>query len=168
VIYTCKQHVTEEAGAMIRIEEFFAVTMTAIYHVQSKKPEYGIARCIASVDSSNEVAVGQVLEGGDMVAICDCLTVYFPTGQDDGSERKIQEVSTKYWGESSSNIVALFATKGEAMTCLGSCGLELCDPRWAEKTLSIVNAIGNDHPVFEVCRNPILILPLLKGSLSLQ
>lgn len=145
------------------ISEFYAVTMTSLYHVKEKgeddKPE---VRKILKKDKSR-VRIGQKLTGGTMVGICKWLMVYIPEGHgwlspQTSYERKIEKVNTQWWRGHTSSIVALFMDKTKAEECLASNDLKPCDPRWIEETKIVLDAIGDNHPVFEICHWPGLAL----------
>ena len=147
------------------LKRFFAVTEMSVYEIKSDNKAGGspeVKKIIQRGESS--VSVGQCLEGGTMVAICKFIIMYFPekygfASPMSGVERKIEMVSTQYWGGCTSNVVALFKTKKEAQACSESADLQPCDPRWIKETKGVLDAIGKNHPKFEVCRYNGLALP---------
>jgi len=146
------------------LNEFYAVTMTSAYHVKDADEKgMPIVEKIA-LKTVSPTSVGQRLTGGSMVAICKSLIMYFPekygfTHPLAGVERKIEMVNNFYWGGCTSQIVALFKTKKDALACLKRDDLNPCDSRWVEKTQEVLEAIGNSHPVFEICHFSDLALP---------
>lgn len=143
------------------LQEFFAVTGTSVYHVKAKGDDgYPVAEKIV-LRGGSDVLVGQRLENGTMVAVCNMLVAYIPEGGGITSlERRIEMVNTRWWGGHSSQIVALFLTKEEALACFEKASLFPSDPEWRTETLAVVEAIGDDHPAFYVCRYPGLCLDL--------
>jgi len=140
------------------IHEFFAVTMTSVYHVKESR---GTSPSVVKValKGKSSFPVGRRLRGGYMVAICKWLMVYVPEGGGIFSfERKVESVNTRWWGEQTSNIVGLFKDLEMAKRCFGSRKLKPCDPRWLASTRQVIDAIGKKHPAFEVCDYPDLRL----------
>jgi hypothetical protein len=147
-----------------KLSKFFAVTSTSIYEVKSNDGTGNpVAKKIA-LKGESLIKVGDCLRGGTMIAICEYLVVYFPEKYGfchpmTGIERRIEMVNTFYWGGRTSLIVALFKTKKEAHSCFQDTKLQPCDQRWVEQTKNVLAAIGNDHPVFEICRFKDMALP---------
>lgn len=140
------------------LNEFYAVTMTSIYHVQGNAGSVSAIKI--ALKGTSRVSVGfDLTKGhGGMIAICDCLQAYIPEGGGMTSlERRIENVNTRYWGAHSSPIVALFKDKKAAEECLDEDGKE-CDARWFESTKEVLAEIGDDHPFFYICRNPSMSL----------
>lgn len=80
-------------------------------------------------------------------------------------ERELERVSTFYWGDKTSNIVALFKDEDETIRCFESAGLKPCDPRWLLKTREVLKEIGDDHPSFYVAEMPDLaLLPRVRAA----
>ncbi len=148
------------------VQEFFVVTRTSIYQVRAIDHNRGGGPSAMKVAIRGEsaVQVGEYLEDGTHVAVCDQLTVYRPHGTGGGTERRIENVNTRYWGGHSSPIVALFATFTEAKTCLESPDLVPSDPRWAKETRVVADAIGDDHPKFYICRHSSCRMALFDGE----
>ena len=147
---------------MEKIQEFFAVTQTSVYYVQAKGSENGPAMTKIALFGKSEISVGTVLKNGNMIAICSHLIMYTPEGGGITSfERKIENVNTFYWGGRTSEIVALFKTKEEALACFVDNHLIAGSQYWARQTFQVIEEIGNDHPVFEVCHSPGMRFPLL-------
>ena len=134
------------------LKEFYAVTTTSVYHVEhNNKPNQAKATKISLIGKS-KVAVGDVFTG-PMVAICKFLQFYIPEGGGITSfQRRIEMVNTRYWLGGTSDIVGLFTERGEALNCSKQHkDLTPCDERWLDSTKKVINAIGHEHPVFEVC-----------------
>ncbi len=133
------------------LHQFYAVTSTSVYFVKdrrSKDDPRPFARKIA-LRGESEIAVGEELQCGTMIAIGKHLRTFTPKG---GGRGKIEYTSTRDHGGHSSFIVALFTAKKKAISCLAHSGLQLCDPRWIEETRKIISRIGEDHPSFDVCK----------------
>lgn len=148
------------------LKEFFAVTSShqsaSLYHVgEDDGSQYHspYAEKLA-LRGSSKVAVGERLRGREMLAICKQLVCYTPEGGGYlcSVERRIEMVNTRYWGAESSLIVALFLTEEVARQCFESSDLQPADERWLDETKMVIEAIGVDHPSFEVCRWPGLAL----------
>ena len=143
------------------LRKFYAVTGTSVYFVKdrmSKTDAVPMARKIA-LKSDSDIGVGQVLRHGTLLAITERLQMYIPEGGGITSfQRKIEKVNTRYWGGHSSDIVALFTSKEEAMKCFESDDLVPRDPRWKAETEDVLSKIGDDHPTFYVCKYPGLSL----------
>lgn len=140
------------------ITDFYATTLTSVYHVRAKDPLYPTAEKIA-LRGKSEVGVGGKLQKGTMLAVCDQLILYIPEGGGYTSfERRIEKVNSRYWGENSSPIVGLFLTATEAVDCLASADLQPADTRWLSETKNVLEVIGDDHPCIYVCHHPGLSL----------
>lgn len=141
------------------INEFYAVTRTSVYHVKDKGSDDRPEVVKIALRGSSAVPIGGKLEGGYMVAIAHGIIMYIPEGGGYSTyERRLEGVNTRYWGDSTSSIVALFKTKAAAMKCFKIGSSIRCDPRWLKQTKSVIEAIGQDHPAFEVCEYPELRL----------
>ena len=146
------------------LREFFAVTRTSIYHVKAGGPT---ATKIA-VRGPSDVALGGMLHGGTMIAICAMLVAYIPEGSGviapvSTFERRIEKVSSRYFGGHSSPIVALFFTKEEALACFREENLQDCDARFEDETRAVCDAIGEDHPDFYVCKSEGICLRIFEN-----
>ena len=142
-----------------RIQQFFAVTRTSVYHVKLKGGEANATKI--AVRGESLIRVGAIIYG-PMIAIHSRLTGYIPEGGGYTSyARRIEDVNSRYWRESTSRIVALFRTKKEAITCLAIEDTKSCDPRWEKQTLAVIEAIGDDHPNFYVSHDKDMALPLV-------
>lgn len=147
------------------LHEFYAVTITSVYLVKDKGDDgFPSAEKIA-LRGKSSFPVGYKLQGGIMIAICKGLQMYIPEGCGlttpmFKSERRIEGVTKRWWGERSSPIVALFKDRDEALKC-SECGdLQPCDSRWLEQTKAVLNEIGNDHPAFYIATMPGFALPI--------
>ncbi len=138
---------------MTPLKEFYAVTATSVYHVEYDKSKIiqALATKIA-LRGKSKVKLGKVLSG-PMLAIAKWLQFYIPEGGGLTSyERKVERVNTRYWLGNTSFVVALFFNEVEARDCLLVYdNLLPCDPRWLDSTKKVIEAIGREHPVFEVC-----------------
>jgi len=136
------------------LNEFYAVTKTSVYHVKAHSPWVASATKIA-LRGESQVAVGQDIAEGGMIAIGKGLQAYIPEKYGmshplTGFERNPLNINTRYWGWSSSWIVALFKEKEEAMSCFNDTGQQKCDPRWIDSTKQVIKEIGDGHPSFFV------------------
>ena len=146
------------------IGEFFAVTKTSIYRVIEIE-EGEVAALKIALKGDSKIPVGRDLcEGtGSMIAICDVLQAYMPEKygilhQLTGFERKLESVNTRFWGDHSGSIIALFKTQSEAEECFKLDDAKPCDARWWNKTKEVLSAIGDDHPSFYISRDLTLKL----------
>lgn len=142
------------------LKEFFAVTLTSIYHVKDSDGQYGHPSATKiALKSESKFPVGVKLKDGSMLAICQWLQMYIPEGGGITSfQRRIESVNTRYWGSGTSPIVGLFLKLEDAQNCFREKNLQPFDPRWQEKTIEVLKAIGHDHPSFEICTFPSLRL----------
>ncbi len=146
------------------LKEFFAVTKTSVYHAKAQgKNGYPSVKKIAVHGDSNSPPVGYQLQGGTMVAICKQLIVFFPekyamTSPLAGIERNIEKVNTRYWGDGTFAIIALFKTKTEALECFKVTNAKPCDSRWRKQTEEVLREIGEKHPAFSICHSQGLAL----------
>ena len=138
------------------ISEFFAVTMTSVYHVTDRKDEDNIpiVEKIA-LKGESSIPIGSRLLGGHLVGITEIgIILYYEdyspwTGAPERTQRAMQ-VNTRMWGGKTSPIVSLFLDKKEALSCLESESLEEFDSRWKKQTEEVLEVIGKDHPTFIV------------------
>lgn len=146
------------------LKEFFAVTLTSVYHVKAGMPS---AEKILGNGLPSNVPLGGQLNGGTMIAICSFLVIYYPERIDPRSsdiifERRVEYVHPTRFGGHTSNLVALFKTREEAFSCFAFKHLCVCDPRFAHHTLAVCEAIGDDHPDFYVCKEPGICLQIFE------
>ena len=139
-----------------RLHEFFAATMTSIYHVTDTKDNFGvpIVKKIHCRDPRSTLKVGEKLKNGYFVAITRMgLVLYFedPDLLEAYPSQRIQRlenVRLRYWGSKTSPVVALFLKRNDALACSEHKNLRPCDPRWREFTEEVLAAIGDRHHVF--------------------
>ena len=149
------------------LHRFYAVThspfATSVYRIQDR--ENGSSRPVVekiAIDGKSEVTVGSRLGSEPMLAIAKHLRMYLPKKRKAGTvavvetvyERRLENVPPYFHGARTSAITGLFLTKKAAMACFRTKGLRAFDPRWRRATLVVLKRIGEDHPVFEVCRHP--------------
>ncbi len=65
-----------------------------------------------------------------------------------------ESVNTMFWSGKTTSVVALFLDEKEAMSCFDSVNLRVCDQRWKEQTMQVMETIGNRHPVFRFAVMP--------------
>ncbi len=132
------------------INEFFAVTMTSVYHVYVSDEKAAVAQKIGQRSGvGSSIEVGAVLNNCVNVAITKTGLQAFRPWNGERDPAQIQ--STRYLGSHTSAIVALFLSKARAMECFATGELVQRDARFAKETNAVLAAIGRDHPVFCVC-----------------
>lgn len=140
------------------IREFYAVTMTSVYHVTDtgRNGDSPSAKKIA-LKGESSLPVGYRLEngGGRLIAICSGLLAFIPEAHGllspmTGYEREPAQVDTRWHEGNTSPIVALFETNEEAIGCFESEDLGQADPRWLESTKRVLEKIGDNHPAFVI------------------
>jgi hypothetical protein len=146
------------------LKEFYAIsTANELYHVVESRDGNGNPCAIVKIVFSKKAkrTVEKVFLGGPMLAIANWLVAYVPKGNGVASlERRFEKVNPDYWVDATPPIAALFRDKRKALACFRIENLKPHDPRWLEETRKVVRAIGTEHPVFEVCRDPFLgLLP---------
>ncbi len=153
------------------LQEFFAVTMTSVYHVSATKDERSqpIVEKIA-LRGESAIGIGNRLTGGSVVGITRLgILLYLEDYSPYSDHKRLQrpeEVNTTYWGGMTSSIVALFLDKDEALACFSELAdcicLTKCDPQWQKQTEAVLVAIGNEHPVFVISADPIMAISYQK------
>lgn len=140
------------------LQEFWAVTVgstsTSIYHVIARRgsEDPGPVATKIALAGESRVPVADELKGSMMLAITTQLQAYIPEGGGYTSfERNIESVNTRWWGDNSAPIVALFLTEAEAQDCFQQEDLQPCDSRWLAQTKEVIEKIGDDHPTITVC-----------------
>lgn len=136
-----------------KLKEFFAVTATSVYHVKADDKDYGKASIIKiALNKESAFPVGHRLERGYLISVGSWLMPYVPEGGGGYSsyQRDIGSVNTHWWGQSTSRVVALFLKKEDAMACHQSKDLKPCDERWANETIKVLRAIGENHSEFVI------------------
>jgi len=145
------------------LEEFFAITRTSVYHIRAMGDNgYPLAVKVA-LRGNSKFAVDHRLEHSGMISVGSHLISYIPerygmTSPLVGVERDISRVSTQWWGDQTSAVVALFDNEAAAMQCFNEPDLKPCDPRWIEQTRRVLNAIGDDHPTFFVPHDDLALI----------
>ncbi len=130
------------------IHEFYAVTRHSVYHVKDNDGDgFPFAEKIGG-----KSPIGKRIEGRTTIAIAKRLISYNDPSQTEGAE------AVKKLLEQTSTIVALFKDRVAALECSALNSIEPCDLRWIDQTREVVNEIGENHPTFEVCRQPNLAL----------
>ncbi|MFC1598810.1 hypothetical protein ACFL2U_02270 [Patescibacteria group bacterium] len=132
-----------------QIKEFFAVTYGGVYHVQAKKCKDGIpiVSKIQSYRENKSIGLGDRLDGGSTVGIGTIgIQLY---RQSKG--RRMEDTNTMNWGGGTSKIIGLFLDRNKAMAIKRrKKPLKDCDPRWKKDTMAVLEAIGDNHPVFVI------------------
>ncbi len=131
------------------LHEFYAVTKTSLYLVTDVKDPDGIPLVAKRLqDGSSRLECGQRLEGGSLVAVTRRGLIMFNSHPKAG--RRIEQINSNYWGGGTTGIVALFLREFEATYCFNNADFPRIssDPSWSEYTRAVLDAIGNDHPVF--------------------
>lgn len=138
--------------------EFYAVTMTSVYHVlydDEPARHLEVTKIISKRES--DLPVGYQLTGGYMLSIGKYLIMYVPEGGGITSfERRVEMVNTRYWGDKTSSVVGYFFSKEEALKCSECSDAQPCDPKWHKQSKDVLESIPKNHPVFEVCYYPDL------------
>jgi hypothetical protein len=139
----------------VNINEFYAVTLTSVYHVRALG-NYRASAVKIALKGNSQVQVGHDIAEGGMIAICRDLQGYVPEKYGfshpmTGFERRLELVNGQWWRGGTSPIVALFKTEEEATACLNSKNLRPRDPRWIDSTRRVMEEIGDAHPSFYVC-----------------
>lgn len=150
------------------VREFFAVTMTSVYHVTMEDEVTAVATKIALKGKSG-FPVGHRLSRGNMIAIGERLLAYIPEGGGLTSqvvfhERNPEMINTYYHGDMTSRVVGFFRVRDEAIECIGQPDLKPYDERWLESTRAVIAEIGDKHPTFYICRSGSLALPELVAA----
>jgi hypothetical protein len=138
-----------------QIKEFFAVTRGGVYHVQARKNRNGVPYVtkIQSYRKNKSIGIGGCLAGGSTVGIGTIgIQLY---RQSKG--RRMENTNTMNWGGGTSAIIGLFLDRKKAMSIKRrKKPLQNCDPRWKKDTLAVLQAIGDNHPVFVISTLPSL------------
>lgn len=129
------------------LHKFYAVTQTSVYLVTDKrdKNRVPLVKKIA-LKGESKIPVGGRLKEGSLVGITRFGIILY----DDIKGRDPELINIALWGGRSSPITALFLNKKQALACLNSKSLQMCDCRWQRQTKEVDEAIGKDHPVFVV------------------
>ena len=152
-----------------QLQEFFAVTLGGTYSVKANDGHGGyqpIAECIFELVGKTS-PVGRTFSG-PMMSVGVRLIEFIPEGGGITSfQRKIEKCNTVWWGEQSGRIVALFLDKEASLKCARTSGLVQEDERWLEQTKEVLQAIGEDHPTFSICRWEDLALEVAKQEVAI-
>ena len=135
------------------IHEFFAITETSVYIITDKKDENGIPTVEKiALRGKSKIPVGGKLRNGSLVGITkERILLYYESYPGHGKRLQRPEDANE-WGGGTSQIIALFLNKEEAMNCSNSQDLKAWDPRWEKQTKKVLNSIGDNHPVFVLSR----------------
>jgi hypothetical protein len=131
---------------------FYAVTRTSVYEVKALGPGQASAIKIAA-DVQSGIPVGSDIAHDGMIAVGQWLQG-FALGRGMNPHRVPGLISVRLWGDHTTSIAALFATREEAETCLEFQDRQLADRRWASQSRLILLKIGYHHPSFYVVRSP--------------
>jgi hypothetical protein len=90
-----------------------------------------------------------------MISLGNALITYIPERHGfispaTGFERRLEHVSSVWWGTSTSFVVGYFDNEEDAKECVGSDQLKMCDPRWLEGSKELLTRVGDQHPRFYV------------------
>lgn len=149
------------------LSEFFAVTETSIYQVRVKGENGYPSAVKIALRGKSRCGVGQSLGSGTMIAVGRQIISYIPekhpaVSQLTGIERNPNLINTGYWRGYTSSVVALFLEEKRAIECFNAPNPEPCDPRWIVETRQVLDAIGDNHPVFYVPTDKLALLPPIK------
>jgi hypothetical protein len=142
----------KRAPASAPLWRFYAVTRTSVYEVMALGPGQASAIKIAA-DVQTGVPVGSDIAHGGMIAVGQWLQG-FALGKGMNPYRVPGLISVRVWGDHTTSISALFATRAEAENCLEFQDRQLADPRWASSSRLILLKIGHHHSSFYVVRSP--------------
>jgi hypothetical protein len=149
------------------IHEFFAVTKTSVYIVNDNKDESGIPTVEKIIlREKSKVPVGGRLRNGKLVGITEERILLYYENYPGRGKRLQRPEDANEWGGGTSQIIALFFNKEEAMKCSDSPDLKAWDPRWEKQTKEVLNSIGDNHPVFVLSRT--LTAGLNKKSVKIR
>ncbi len=133
------------------LHEFFAVTVgRSIYEVSDRMLEGCpvVQKITGDQVRSPYIIIGGLLQNGHLVGITEFGICLFDHHPKYGNE--IDQINSRYWGGTTSGIVALFLTESEARHCLEVSDLNSFDARFLEQTKGVLEAISEEHPVFQV------------------
>lgn len=150
------------------LKEFYATTRTSVYRVEYDEKKKQAKATKVALKGESKIKIGKTMSG-PMLAVARWLQFYIPEGGGITSyERKVEKVNTGHWLDNTSNVVALFFEEVEAKDCLLIYdNLLPCDPRWLDSTKKVIDAIGREHPVFEICEyEGLRLLPQDPGKES--
>jgi hypothetical protein len=132
------------------LERIYIVTLNSVYKLSAK--DASGHPCAEKIAANKEIARGVFPIGhkitGSMVSIAPHLQFYSPE-----YGRGLEDNNTAWWGGNTSQIVALFLNKEEALFCSSQPDLRACDPRWINQTKKVLEEIGEDHPTITICHD---------------
>jgi len=143
-----------------RLHEFFAVTETSVYRVRDMLDNGGTPFVEkVSQRSPSRVDVGDRLKNGSLVAVTKRgLFLYHDDlpcrGRALNRPARLEELGALLIGDHTSPVVGLFLDQREALDCLNWGPGALNERRWEKCTKAVIEAIGDDHPVFTISRHP--------------
>jgi hypothetical protein len=140
---------------MDMLHGFFAVTETSVYKVTDAKDEKGtpIVEKIALKGKSKILVGGRLHDGTKVIVANSGISLYSDSGAPEYD-------NIVYRGSKTSSVVALSLRETEARECFETPGSkERCDPRWRGQTNEVLDAIGDQHPVFVTSRDPSSAFP---------
>lgn len=106
------------------INRFFVVTTTSVYRITVDGDNFTQEVKKIALKGSSKFPVDYILQGGSMISVGRHITVFTPH-----KNRKIEHVNTRYHGDQTSEIVALFESEEEAFVCFSHSDLKFWDPR---------------------------------------
>ncbi len=138
---------------------FYAVTTTSVYRAVMSGPLGRPYLIKIACRGESSVLVGGKIANGTMVSIGKHLILFVPEGSGGVSptstmQREISKVNIRYWGDQTSGVVALFTTEEDAMDCYEGKNLIICDPRWKQKTIEVLRAVGENNLHCSVTNDP--------------
>jgi len=130
------------------LHKFYAVTQNSVYLVTDKRDKnlVPLVKKIA-LKGESKILVGDRPKEGSLVGISRFGIILY-----NDIKRRDPELNMALWGGKSSPITALFLNRKQALACLNSEYLQMCDCRWQRQTKKVNKAIGKDHPVFVVSK----------------
>ena len=148
---------TKKSVAILKC--FYAVTISRSLYLAKIYGDKDVPflRKIANGGGSG-FPVGGEINNGSMLAIARQLRLFIPEGggiasQNVSWEREITLVNTFYWRGKTSDVVALFLWKKDALVCLKEQDLVTCDPRWEKQTIKVLERVGTNHPFCSISTN---------------
>ncbi|MEN9614283.1 MAG: hypothetical protein RLZZ347_590 [Candidatus Parcubacteria bacterium] len=137
--------------------DFFAVTTTSVYAL-GPSPQGGIdvVKIAIRGDKKSKIAIGSHLQESpsELISIGRQIVPFIPEGGGNSFQREIAMVNTRYWGKTTSPVVALFKTRKKAMACLNENNLVPCDPRWEKSTIAVLRSIDPNHSHYSISHYP--------------
>jgi hypothetical protein len=142
---------------------FYALTARSLYCVSDDRDPQGcpIVRIIAT-KRKDQAYVGDRLRKGSHVGIAGTFGIILYNPNPDAEDRLPEKLDIAAWGDHTSGIVGLFFGETEARKALETSSLGENDPRFWKSSARVIEAIGNDHPVFVVSGLNYKYLPLGK------